>query len=405
MKPLKPILTFLILYFSLQGALHAQWQKTNLPDSVGRTNSIYIWENNIFAATENAGVWMSADNGDTWAAKNNGITATEVRAFTTLGNNVFAGAWGGVFISADTGNTWTPVNNGLSGTALVVFSLAVMDSIIFAGTQDSGIYVSTDMGNSWTASNNGTSPGQKTALAFAIKDSYLFVSNNGLYRSADTGSSWTLVNGAFGPNSFTVSGDNIYAGATALEGIIFSADNGSNWAAINAGLTGLSVRALTTSGNYVFTGTNWDGIFMLLNGDTVWTDINDGVINNYIISSLAANDSFLFAGTWGNCIWRRPLSEIIVGVKGLKKNEITVSVYPNPFGNTVTIEIQNATVRAGKQEFKIYNNTGKLVKRVKVQHSTFTVDKENLPDGMYFYQLIRQKEIISTGKLVIQNPK
>lgn len=47
---------------------------------------------------------LSADNGASWTAVNNGLTSQGVYALTFSGTNLFAGTGGGVFISTNFGN-------------------------------------------------------------------------------------------------------------------------------------------------------------------------------------------------------------------------------------------------------------------------------------------------------------
>jgi hypothetical protein len=66
----------------------------------------------------------------------NGPYGGGVLCFATSGTNLFVGTYGGVFLSANNGTSWTAVNSGL--TDLIVFSLAVSDANLFAGT-NSGV--------------------------------------------------------------------------------------------------------------------------------------------------------------------------------------------------------------------------------------------------------------------------
>ena len=67
-------------------------------------------------------------------------------------------------------------------------------------------------------------------------------------------------------------------------------------------------------------------------------------------------------------------------------DNITISVYPNPFSNQVTISCKNETDINGKT-VKIYDVTGKLfiVQIIKAQKTLINVS--NLPSGMYFLKV------------------
>jgi len=70
----------------------------------------------------------------------------------------------------------------------------------------------------------------------------------------------------------------------------------------------------------------------------------------------------------------------------ISKDNITVSVYPNPFSNQVTISCKNETDINGKT-VKLYDVTGKLfiVQIIKAQKTSINVS--NLPSGMYFLKV------------------
>jgi hypothetical protein len=98
------------------------------------------------------------DNGGTWSEKNNGLTATEVRAIAIdASNTLFAGTYGiGMFRSADGGQGWEKVNNGLS--ALYESCLAINAAgDIFLGADfvngAGGVFRSTDNGQRWVEVN------------------------------------------------------------------------------------------------------------------------------------------------------------------------------------------------------------------------------------------------------------
>ncbi len=106
----------------------------------------------VYAGTS-AGVFMSADDGTTWVAKNNGLPATKVvgellidpacpcRLYAGLGYYSGIGAYGGgIYQSTDGGNNWTPLTTG-SDAALTITSLKfdpLDNSRLYASTYGSG---------------------------------------------------------------------------------------------------------------------------------------------------------------------------------------------------------------------------------------------------------------------------
>src|SRR6478735_4336812 len=75
------------------------WVSTGGPQG-GNVLSLVRTPNYVVAGTLGGGTFRSADNGDTWAPINNGLTATDIRALATnTAGDLFAGTFGGVFRS------------------------------------------------------------------------------------------------------------------------------------------------------------------------------------------------------------------------------------------------------------------------------------------------------------------
>ena len=101
---------------------------------------------------------------------------------------------------------------------------------------------------------------------------------------------------------FTVTGIGIFAG-TEAGGVLLSTDNGGSWNPVNTGLTKLTVRALCSNGAYIFAGTWGNGVFRTNNSTTInWTPVNTG-LSTMAVSSLYTSGSNLIAGTWGGGVF------------------------------------------------------------------------------------------------------
>ena len=143
--------TIMITQYSI-----CQWVNTGGPSAFVR--SITACPNvhggtNLFAS--GAGVFLSTDGGATWSTANNGLTDTDVRAFCTIGQNIFAGTFSGhIFRSSDNGSNWMPVNSGLTTTSIT--TLVSYGSNLFAGeSSPGGVFYSSNQGSTWTQVNIG----------------------------------------------------------------------------------------------------------------------------------------------------------------------------------------------------------------------------------------------------------
>jgi photosystem II stability/assembly factor-like uncharacterized protein len=90
----------------------------------------------LFAVTL-SGVFVSDNNGLSWEADSSSLK--NINCFLVVNNQLFAGTDdSGVYLSVDTGATWTPISSGMP-TNTRVWSLAASSDDIFAGTS-SGVW-------------------------------------------------------------------------------------------------------------------------------------------------------------------------------------------------------------------------------------------------------------------------
>jgi photosystem II stability/assembly factor-like uncharacterized protein len=201
------------------------WLQSGLAGAMLQT--IHSNDRDIFVgAAFFGGAQRSTDKGATWVSIS-GLEYKWMMCFEENDNYIFAGAMmGGVFRSSDNGLTFVPINTGLSDTR--VSTLAVMDSIIFAGTGDpngssaAGVFRSTNNGDNWSQINNGI-PANLMVWSFAAIDNNLFASSStsgqnkvaDVYLTTDLGESWSSVGDGLVSNyinSLFIYKTNIFAG-------------------------------------------------------------------------------------------------------------------------------------------------------------------------------------------------
>lgn len=260
-------------------------------------------------------------------------------------------------MSSDNGATWVSRSSGLptltqTNTNTQVTSLAVIGTNLFAGTGN-GVFESTDNGTSWARVNNG-SPGLICSLAARGTELFAGTFLDGVYRSNNNGATWT------------------------------HAQIGSN----------VSVMSLCVVGTNVFAGT-WAGgesAYILSNSDSSWRAT--GMAGTTYVTSFAADNGILFAGTLSYSVWRRPISELLTGTKSktddIPNNFALMQNYPNPFNPSTAISYQlpaNSVVT-----LRVYDVLGKEIRTLvneRQNAGTYTIrfDGSGLPSGVYFYRL------------------
>jgi photosystem II stability/assembly factor-like uncharacterized protein len=132
-----------------------RWKKVGLSGKGIRTVVQHPANLNLlYAGTEEDGLFISNDAGNSWRASNTGLTSPTV--YTMVCDPSKAGVLyvgthgGGVYRSLDGGKIWQPMNDGLTNP--VVHALAVLPSkpsVVLAGTLNGGLFKSTDSGGHW----------------------------------------------------------------------------------------------------------------------------------------------------------------------------------------------------------------------------------------------------------------
>lgn len=374
------------------------WSQANTGFANTSVTVAAVGGSTIVAASFEQGAFRSTDAGENWVESNTGLTATSVTSLAVSAENIFAGTYagagGGVFRSTDEGLTWTLVLYGN------VWALGGGGSNLFAGTVgikgDYYVYRSTDHGNTWTYT-------RLYARAFASIDSILFAGN---YRSTDNGVSWMAMSFPVSPaivRSYAVLGASLFAG-TDGNGVFRSTDNGSTW--VSANLSGTSIPGFVVIGSNLIAITTYS-VFLSTNNGAAWTPVNPG-LTNIGIGAITASSSNLFVGTGSTGVWRRPISEIIVGVEEESEREPPEAYsldqnYPNPFNPSTKIRF--AVPRSGFASLKVYDLLGREVARLvneelKPGRYEVTLDASHLASGVYFYR-VRAGEFVETKKLIL----
>jgi hypothetical protein len=80
--------------------------------------------------------------------------------------------------------------------------------------------------------------------------------------------------------------------------------------------------------------------------------------------------------------------------------DVQVVVGANPFRETCTFALNRAEELHEAVHLEIYNNIGQLVKQTTLQDGLNTIDFGNLSNGIYLYNVLVNKQLAKSGKLV-----
>ena len=91
-----------------------------------------------------------------------------------------------------------------------------------------------------------------------------------------------------------------------------------------------------------------------------------------------------------------------IGIHELSGTVTDVNVYPNPFSDEATVTMNASSLNLQHGMFVMYDVMGKEVINMNLpQRNSFTIERGNLPDNIYFYTIVKDGQIIFSGKLTI----
>jgi hypothetical protein len=143
--------------------------------------------------------------------------------------------------------------------------------------------------------------------------------------------------------------------------------------------------AVSIAGNSVFCGT------LITHGGAVGALATGVVLNGRALATAGAMTSSAVTTTM------TPICGPL-GVQNAGSVNEAVAVYPNPFSTSLNIVVNEAQVN--KCEMKVYTVLGALVMNEQITKQTTALDTNNLPSGIYFYQVTSNDKVIQSGKLI-----
>jgi photosystem II stability/assembly factor-like uncharacterized protein len=249
----------------------------------------------VFAATSNAQIFRSDDDGDSWrvvpfpaqfrATLHAFVLDPQNRGVYLAGLSSDTPEYSGILRSTDSGLTWKRLPEA---ELRAVWSIAVWpgDSrVLAAGTQD-GVFLTRDAGESWTRISPRETRGLKpvVSLAFDPKDSkILYAGTPHLpWKTVDGGATWNSIHTGMHDDSdvFSIQVDAsrpLRIFASACSGIYRSSNGGASWSKL-IGARGASYRTYQITQdpgrpNILFAGTTF-GLTKSVDGGTTWRRIS-----------------------------------------------------------------------------------------------------------------------------------
>ncbi len=369
----------------------ASWNKSNTGFPAGCSIlSLLESGSSIYAGTRD-GVYRTDDNGDSWiklTGANDTVNYCTVWDLCKIGDTLYISAFlqfnTTVYKTPDEGATWIRCGNGLPiGTAFIK-GLVASGNYLVAGTDD-GIYYSSNGGNNWFATNVSYSveslASSENFVYAAIPTAY------GVYSSANNGVNWSVsLQSTLDYVDVAAKNNYAYAGSF-FTGARYTSNYGSTWFVCNGLPSDASVFVIGPVGDgMVLFGTDLDPNWIYVSYDygSYFTPYSEGLFENASVEAFAINESYSFAGTDYNGVWRRYLPGVPVELVSFSaesnSNTVTLSWTTSTETNNSGFEVQRKNIDWERIGFIEGHGTT-------TEENSYSFINENLIAGKYQYRL------------------
>ncbi len=146
------------------------------------------------------------------------------------------------------------------------------------------------------------------------------------------------------------------------------------------------------------------GTASLINAGNISGATSSALLINPVSASDAATDyNVVVTGTCAPAVNSANAKLTICNTTGIASVKATgdskmATFYPNPFTGSFSIVMENSW--HSTCELEVYNVLGVKVYSMSLSKKTTTIETENLPSGVYFYQLTDAKKVIQSGRLI-----
>ena len=427
---MKKLLLLLAAVLSLTVA-HAQGWKYQNSNLINNQHGAIcpVNKDTVFAIADDGKFLKTYNGGTNWTTQNTGFSTHFFDlSFYGADTGYAVGQHGTIIKTTDGGTNWIALP---SGTTKNLFSISAKAPNNLWVVGDSGIILhSVDYGITWTKNNSLTN---KNLNSIRFKNSSIgFIAGNGgtLFNTVNGGTHWNTVPIVTTKDLFSLSVTNNYAyvlAGSVMNGYIFSGNelfktsNNSNW----------------TAGSLPYTPTGWCKLFF--KNDSLGFTISSNCTTNsqcfiHIQKtanhgqswSVSLNSSFPSSGPTfpglnyddiifvsdsigyafsGNHILKTSDGGVFVNTK--EENDIVfLKIGPNPFSSSATLSVgtpsEQSSLTLKNATLTVYNCLGQQVKQLEnISGHTITLQRDNLPAGLYFFRLAEGNKFYSTEKLVI----
>lgn len=420
----KTLLNLLVMLIAITAT--AQWQpiSTGLPDFP--PTALISFEDDIVIGTYGGGIFKTNNNGDNWIDINGNLGDLHVnnlRGHASL-TSMFISTAGGPYYTFDQVTYEDCTSSGLTNANVTYFSSGdesiSLDNII--GTNGGGVFDSEDYFGPW-GSFGGALAGDAAYIndLWGIDDGgqtyYILATEGGIYIATVDDPTWVLKSNGLTGEALSV--QNIVGlGTMALiathGGVFMSYDMCETWIPV------LPDEMLNTI-NIVLSSYSSTGYFVFAFGENGF--YSEDFQNFYPLDMsgidgevmcMVTNSTHMFlgiettykSGDRGMGMFRKPLSLVVGTDENIALNSGTIlrQNFPNPF--TKSSQIFFNIPEASTVSLTICDIHGKVVqtpinKYLQSGEHTVTISANKLPEGIYYYYLVTNREISLSKKMIV----
>jgi photosystem II stability/assembly factor-like uncharacterized protein len=254
-----------------------------------------------------------------------------------------------------------------------------------------------NVGNAqWTALSSGTTNNLCSVFFTNANNGYAVGMNGTIVKTIDGGTTWsTLSSGTTNIlySVFLTDANTGYA-VGELGTILKTTNGGTTWTALSSGTWNSLISVFFTDINTGYVAGEIGTILKTTNGGTNWSALSSGTANNLASVYFTDTDTGYAVGDHGT-ILKTTNGGGYVGINNLNQNASTLTVYPNPTSNTITIET------LAKGPIFILNLGGQQLLQQEITEPTTAIDVSGLPSGVYVVKVVGEKGV-QVGKFIKQ---
>ncbi len=421
-------LYFILSFLSITSLASAQWTEvsignTTAPVSVLFSNNLVSGDESVVVGTAGDGIFRSTNNGGDWTDVSGNIGNKSINFLDGAETIYFVGTQDGAFLTVDLLDYMDNTGSGLPSSDVTFYGIGSSiagDHIYAISTRGGGLFTSENINGPWLSANSGISG--DGLFINSLRGYYdpetvtynVLATNGGVYFSMDGLNSWTQKNNGLTGDALIVTEAYALGSATVIAthaGLYYSLDFGDNW--INL-IPDVKINKFLMSNRiegpafFIFGESNMVSVDLL-----TWNPVLMDGYSGGEVAFAAVNSEYIFIApdassrneNSGAILYKAPYNMVV----GVDENHVQTTAElrqnaPNPFGHKTEISYNLKT--NGLVNISVYDLRGQKVAdlindyRTKGTYScTFSADQ--LPEGIYFYQLSIENQIIDTKKMVV----